>query len=371
MASKDLKMKIALVYDRVNKIGGAERILTALHEIWPEAPLYTAVYNKETASWADDFDVKTSFLQNFPFAKTHHEFFMPIAPLAFESFNFNDYDVVISITSAEAKGIITGPKTLHVCYCLTPTRYLWSSTWEYPIPFFLRPIMTKIRCWDYVAAQRPDVYLAISNCVAGRIKKYYRREAKVIYPPVDLEKWEVGREKWEVGDYFLVVSRLVPYKRIDIAIEAFNELKLPLKIIGIGTEEKKLKRMAKGNIEFLGQLTDKEVLSYYQKCKAVVFPQDEDFGLVPLEAQTCGKPVIAYKGGGALETIVEGSTGEFFYPQESGALKEKIRQFDALKYKKEFCIREAGKFDKIAFLKKFKEFVEEEWKNYLKNISMS
>lgn len=374
-------MKVALVYDRVNKIGGAERVLEVIHEIWPEAPLYTAVYNPQTALWAADFKVIPSFLQNFPFAKTRHEFYAPLMPLAFESFstrggpasgwNFDQYDVVISITSAEAKGIITKPKTLHLCYCLTPTRYLWSGTWDYSLPFFLRPLLGKMRFWDQVAASRPDCYLAISKTVAARIKKYYRRDAEVVYPPVDTRKWKMANGEWRIGDYFLIVSRLVTYKRVDIAIEAFNKLKLPLKIIGTGSELGRLRNIAGKNIEFLGQLTDRETLGYYQKCQALIFPGEEDFGLVPLEAAACGKPVIAYQKGGAQETIIEGKTGEFFSPQTPEALAEKIKNFKPERYQPTDCRTQAEKFDINIFKEKFKVFVEREWKNYLKNISIS
>ncbi|MDP3955199.1 MAG: glycosyltransferase [bacterium] len=361
-------MKVALVYDRVNKIGGAERVLTALHTIWPEAPLYTAVYNPETASWASDFKVMTSFLQSFPMAKRHPEVYLPLTPLAFESFDFSSFDVVISVTSAEAKGIITGVKTLHLCYCLTPTRYLWSGFWEYKIPLVAKPFLSRLRLWDQVASNRPDGYLAISKTVAARINKYYRKEAEVIYPPVDTEKFQITSTKSQTGDYFLIVSRLVPYKRIDLAIEAFNTLGLPLKIIGMGSEEGKLKRMVNKNIEFLGQLTDTQVLGYYQDCQAVIFPGVEDFGLVPLEAAACGAPTIAYGSGGALETIIAGKTGELFFPQTAGALIEKIKGFKRRNYQAGDCRNQAEKFKEEEFREKFSRVVEREWKIYTKNI---
>lgn len=355
-------MKVALIYDRVNKIGGAERILLALHQLWPEAPLYTAVYNRETAPWAKDFKVIPSFLQKFPFAKANHEFYPWITPLAFESFDFSEFNMVISITSAEAKGIITKPKTLHICYCLTPTRYLWSGGRDYPIPVLLKPVISKLRIWDQVAAQRPDIYLAISKTVAERIKKYYRREAEVIYPPVDTNLWQIQKVKTE--SYFLVVSRLVPYKRVDLVISAFNKLGWPLKIVGTGREEKKLKMMAKKNIQFLGQLTDRELLSYYQKCQALIFPQEEDFGLAALEAQSCGKPVIAYKKGGALETIIEGKTGEFFSEQKTECLIEKLKNFKPEKYSADDCRMNALRFDEKNFQKDFKRKVLETWEKW-------
>ena len=351
-------MKVALVYDRVNKIGGAERVLKALHEIWPEAPLYTAVYNPKTAPWAKEFKIIPSFLNKFPLAKKHHEFYPWLTPIAFESFDFGEFDLVISVISAEAKGIITKTKTKHLCYCLTPTRYLWSGYQEYfqnkGFRFLTKPIVNYLKQWDKIASQRPDDYFAISKNVQSRIKKYYKRDAEVIYPPVDVKKFQPA-VKNKAGDYFLIVSRLVPYKKNDIAIKAFNQLGWPLKIIGSGSESKKLKRMAKSNIEFLGQLTDQELLSYYQNCRALIFPQEEDFGLVPLEAQACGKAVIALAKGGALETIIEGKTGSLFYPQTSKALIKKLKEFRINGYKPEDCRKNAEKFSQELFKKRFKQ----------------
>jgi len=373
-------MRVALVYDRVNKIGGAERVLEALHEIFPDAPLYTAVYNPETAPWAKKFKVIPSFLQKFPLAKSRHEVFPYLMPMAFESFssrggpafggNFDEYDIVISVTSEAAKGILTKPQTFHLCYCLTPTRYLWSGYQEYfrtsVFKLFSSPLVAYLRHWDKIACERPDVYLAISEKVKKRIKKYYGRDSEILYPPVDLKKFQIPNSKSQTNSkfkiqnskYFLVVSRLVSYKRIDLVIEAFNQLGLPLKIIGKGIQEIMLKRMAKKNIQFLGQLTDEQLLSYYQNCQALIFPQEEDFGLVPLEAQACGKPVIAFGGGGALETIIEGKTGEFFSPQTSKALIKVVKNFKPEKYLPEDCRQQAEKFGKEIFKKKFKEFVE-------------
>jgi len=360
-------MKVALVYDRVNKIGGAERVLEALHEIFPDAPLYTAVYNPKTAPWAEKFNVIPSFLNKFPFAKRSHEIYPWLTPLAFESFDFSEFEVVISVTSEAAKGIITKPKTLHICYCLTPTRYLWSGYEDYfkneVFRFFTKPVVSYLRRWDKIAAQRPDVFVAISKNVQQRIKKYYGRDSEVIYPPVDIDKFPISNSQFPIGEYFLIVSRLVPYKKVNIAIQAFNKLGLPLKVVGTGREMGRLKRMAKKNIEFLGQLTDFQLLSYYQRCQAVVFPQEEDFGLVPLEAQACGKPVIAYRAGGALETVIERKTGEFFDKQTPENLEEIVKKFKPEKYKPEDCRQNALKFDIKIFKKK--------WKTYLKNISTS
>lgn len=364
-------MKVALVYDWVNKIGGAERVLQTLHEIWPDAPLYTAVYEKQRASWAKDFKIIPSFAQQLPLAKHFHELYPWLMPFIFESFDFSPYDVVISVTSAAAKGIVVKPNTLHICYCLTPPRYLYSHRDMYlnnlPLPGITKLLANKIFNylikWDQKACVRPDYYLAISREVQQRIKKYYNQQATVIYPPVDVNKFHLFKTESKLGisNYFLLVSRLVLYKRIDVAIEAFNELGWPLKIIGTGSEMRNLKHMAKSNIEFLGQLTDRELVRYYQNCWALIFPGEEDFGLTSLEAQALGKPVIAYGKGGVTETIIENITGMFFLPQTSNALKAKLLVFQNRKFKANDCRNNALKFTKDKFKNKFTNYVEGKW----------
>jgi glycosyltransferase involved in cell wall biosynthesis len=361
-------MKVALVYDRVNKIGGAERVLEALHEIFPEAPLFTAVYNPKTAPWAKVFKVIPSFMQKIPFAKNHHELFPWLTPLAFESFDFSGFDMVISVTSAEAKNILTKPNTFHLCYCLTPTRYLWGGSVEYKVPLILKPVVSCLRFFDEIASRRPDIYLAISKTVSKRINKYYRQKADVVYPGIDTRKWRITKKDKKKRDYYLVVSRLVAYKRINLVINAFNRLRKKVVIVGTGSEFTKLKEIANPKyVKFTGQLTDEELLNYYNNCIAVIFPQEEDFGLIPLEAQACGKPVIAYRGGGALETVIEGKTGEFFYPQTTEAFVEKIKGSGILKYKAQDCRKQAQKFDIEIFKKKFKKFVNLSLDEYRKN----
>ena len=358
-------MNIALVYDRVNKWGGAERVLLALHAIWPDAPLFTAVYDKKRASWANVFDVRPSFLQHIPFARTHHEWFAWATPMAFESFLFDAFDVVISVTSAEAKNIITKPGTLHICYCLTPTRYLWSSFNEYArASKLLRFAAPTLRRWDRIAGQRPDYYIAISQHVKVRIEKYYGRNVEaVIYPPVETERFQ---RKTEREDYFLVVSRLVPYKRIDILIEAFNSLGWPLVIIGDGTERRTLQRMAQSNIRFFHtHLTDEQLVGYYQRCRAFVFAGDEDFGIAAVEAQACGKPVIAYGSSGVAETVIDGKTGILFYEQTPQALMNALRQFTSWSYDPDDIRSHAVSFDTDSFQKIMKETVHALHKEYL------
>ncbi len=345
-------MKVALVYDRINKWGGAERVLLALHEIFPNAPLYTSVYNPELAPWAKVFTVKTSFLQNFPYASSHHEMLATLMPIAFESFSFHEYDLVISVTSEAAKGIVTQSHTKHICICLTPTRYLWSGYDTYfpnkLFKFLTRPIVQYLKKWDKIVAQRPDVYLAISTEVQKRIKKYYNRDSRILYPPITLsnhvpfqKKKRQIKNKQHAKQYFLVVSRLVPYKRIDIAVEACSLLQIPLKIVGSGSEERYLRSIAGPTVEFYNNLTDEELTTYYKECSAFLFPGIEDFGLTIIEAQQFGKPVIAYRGGGALETIIEGKTGEFFYPQTAlgltGALQKLLKKGILGDYSFSYC----------------------------------
>lgn len=360
-------MKVALVYDHVNKIGGAERILEALHKIYPKAPLYTLVYDSEKAPWADKFKIIPSFLQKIPLAKSFHEFFPVIPVFAFENLNFNKFDLVISITSAEAKGIITGPETLHICYCLTPTRYLWSHYRDYfPNKFISTisaPVIAVMRLWDMIASKRPDKYIAISKHISQRILKYYCRNSYIIYPPVDLKKFNPKNDD-KPGKYFLVVSRLVKYKHIEIAINACNKLKLPLKIIGSGLEKSNLLKIAGSTIDFVGNLTDSQLISYYQNCRALIFPQEEDLGITAVEAQACGKPVIAYSSGGATEIIKDHKSGEFFCPQTDEALMEKLKVFDDKKYKSESCRKQAELFEELKFKKHFSKFIKNTYDNY-------
>ncbi|MFC1711450.1 glycosyltransferase [Patescibacteria group bacterium] len=375
-------MKVALVYDRVNKFGGAERVLLALHKIWPQAPLFTAVYDSKGAAWASGFKVNPSFIQNLPFANKNHEFFPFLMPYAFEAFDFSDFDVVISVTSAEAKGIITNPNTLHLCYLLTPTRYLWSSFSHYiknprfgilnfAARFLMKPMLKSLQSWDVVAAKRPDYYISISETVNKRTLKYYQQKSDIIHPPVNTNFFQPlkSNTKNTKEAYFLAVSRLVSYKRLDIIIDAFNKLGLPLKIIGDGNERKILEKKAKANIEFLGQnLTDNELLRYYQNCACLVFSGTEDFGLVSLEAQACGKPVLGYKAGGIAETVVHGKTGFLFYPQTEKALVKAVKKFNLMTFSKLACRENALKFNEKEFIKKFKKYVEDKWDKHQKKL---
>jgi len=356
-------MKVAIVYDRTNKWGGAERVLIALHKMFPDAPLYTSVYDPKGAPWAKVFpEIKTSFLQKIPFLRNKHELLPYLMPLAFESFNFDGYDLVISVTSEAAKGIITRPGTRHVCYMLTPTRYLWSGYKDYFKNIFLRvlsyPVVSYLRSWDKVAAQRPDKIISISSVVKQRVKKYYNRESDVIFPPITLKTTTPNRKITKKGNYYLVVSRLVPYKKVDLAIKAFNKLKYPLIIIGKGSEEERLRDLSTSkSTKFAGHVSDKELSGYYSNCKALIFPQDEDFGLTAVEAQSFGKPVIAFRGGGALDMVIENKTGVFFTEQVWQSLHEAVERFEKLSFDSKIIVRNAGRFSEKVFRTKFLELL--------------
>ncbi|HWA51977.1 MAG TPA: glycosyltransferase [Patescibacteria group bacterium] len=347
-------MKIAVVYDRVNKFGGAERVLLALHEIFPKAPLYTSLYSPDGAKWAEIFpEIKTSFLNKIKFLRDKHEFLAPIMPFVFERFDFSEYDLVISVTSEFAKNV-TAKK--HICYCLTPTRYLWSHYEEYfgnqTVRELLKPLILFLKDKDLEAAKKPKEIIAISTEVQKRIKKYYKREARIIFPPVNIYKYNYKSK----SEYYLVVSRLVKYKKVDLVIEAFNEINKPLIIIGVGHEEKRLKKLAKKNIFFAGQVDDKELAKYYKNAKGFIFPQEEDFGITAVEAQSFGVPIIAYKKGGSLDTV-NNKTGIFFEKQTKEELIEAVRKFEKKKFNKRVIQRNSKRFSKKRFKQEFLQFV--------------
>lgn len=350
-------MRVALVYDRVNKWGGAERVLLALHQIFPEAPLYTSVFHQKKAAWAKVFpEVISSVINNFKFFRDKHEYLGLVTPILFESFDFKNFDLVISVSSEAAKGIITGPSTFHLNYCLTPTRYLWSGYDTYfanpLLKLVSQPVVSYLRNWDKIAAYRADKTIAISQTVRKRISKYYSIDSQVVYPPVNLNKF-VFSDEIKKENYFLVVSRLVKYKRVDLVIEAFNKLGWPLMVIGEGEEEHNLKRRARKNIIFAKKLTDVKLASYYQKAQALICPQIEDFGLVSLEAQASGTPVIAYVKGGLKETIINGKTGLLFYNQNSNSLIHALKDFSNKKFDRKLCLLNAKKYSQESFKTKF------------------
>lgn len=365
-------MRIALVHDYLVQYGGAERVLEVFGEIFPDAPIYTLVYDKNL--FKKKFGRKkiyTSFMQSLPFSKSHHRSFPILMPMAIESFDFSSFDVVLSDSNSYAKGIISGPSTLHICYCHTPMRYAWDDYYSYTENFSVAKLVRKaiplamnyLRLWDKISADRVDKFITNSNFVAKRIRKYYRQPAEVIYPPVSPEFFNKGK-KAKKEDYFLIVGRLIPYKRFDLVIGAFNILGLSLKIIGDGSESQRLKKAAKPNIEFLGWRTDEEIRDYYSKAKAFLFPQEEDFGIVALESLASGTPVIAYRGGGALEIVKENENGAFFNAQTVDSIVGAVRNFKSENFDSEKIKQSVKSFDKEIFKKKIKDFVEREWEEF-------
>lgn len=370
-------VKIALVHDYLVQYGGAERVLECFCELFPEAPIYTLVYDQKLMHGNfSGKDIRTSFLQRIPFSTTNHRIFPPLMPVAVESFDFSRYDVVLSDSSSFAKGIITSPETLHICYIHTPMRYAWDDCHKYTndfyFPGFIKKIvpffMNYIRIWDRISIDRVDKIIANSNFVATRIKKYYKKESLVIHPPLNTNSFHISDKR---GNYFLMVGRLINYKKYDIAIEAFNRLGLPLKISGRGPEMNRLKKMAGPNIEFLGRIPDKKLAKYYSQCRAFIFPQEEDFGIVAIEAMASGRPVIAYRGGDIPEHMTEGKTGIFIEEQTPEAIIEAVRNFRDEDYNPKHIRSQVLGFDREIFKRKIKEYVEEEYKRFKFPISNS
>lgn len=369
-------MKVALVHDFLNQYGGAERVLEAIHELYPDSAVYTSLYDPvKLPLRMRNWDIRPFRLPAFggPLAKLYTFFY----PILFENLDLSEYDLVISSSASFAKGVITRPGTLHVSYVHTPPRFLY----HYPTEtnrrrlWFLKPVLAPLdnllRVWDFNAAQRPDFLVTNSKETKQRVKKFYGREATVIYPPVSLEasyfrakQGNIMQER-DKEPYFLIVSRLALYKRIDLAVEACVRLGLPLKIVGTGREESRLKRLAmlksKGRkvVEFLGFVGDRELAELYRSCRAFIFPGMEDFGITPIEAMSFGKPVIALGQGGALETVIEGKTGKFFDQETPESLMNALQSFDPKDYKPKDCVAQAKKFSKERFQKELREFVAE------------
>jgi glycosyltransferase involved in cell wall biosynthesis len=356
-------VQVALVHDYLNQMGGAEKVLLALHDIFPQAPIYTSVY-----AWGQvdrrfrDMDIRTSFMQRLPLVKAHPQPFLPLYPLAFEQLDLRAYDLVISDSSAFAKGVLTRPEALHICYCHTPMRWAWNYQ-DYVQQehlgalsrLALAPTVMLLRQWDYVSAARVDYFVANSPTVAHRIAKYYRRESVYIPPPVETSRFAISPCREE---YFLILSRLVPYKRIDLAISAFNKLKLPLHIIGTGRDEPRLRRLAGPSIHFKGHQSSEEISAQMAACRALIFPGEEDFGITPVEAEAAGRPVIAYGAGGALTSVVPGKTGLFFTPQTAEALADVVSGFKDDDFDPLTIRRHALVFDTKEFTRRFSQFVE-------------
>jgi glycosyltransferase involved in cell wall biosynthesis len=355
---------VALVHDYLNQYGGAERVLLALHRLFPAAPVFTSIYDRERMPAAfRALDIRTSFMQRLPGVLRRHQLYLPCYPLAFEGFDLTGYDLVVSSSSAWAKGVITPPATPHICYCHAPMRFAWSyhayverERIGGPARRLLPLVMVALRLWDVAATARVDRFVANSRAVAARIAKYYRREATVIHPPVETGRFFIAPE---VDDYYLIVQRLVPYKRLDLVIEAFNALRLPLKIVGGGRARADLERMAGPTIEFAGRLSDEELGRAYARCRAYIVPGEEDFAIAPVEAQAAGRPVVAFGAGGALETVVEGQTGVFFRQPTAAALAAAVRGLQAMPVRPELIRAHALTFDTAVFERRMRALIDE------------
>jgi glycosyltransferase involved in cell wall biosynthesis len=360
------QLKVALVHDYLNQYGGAERVLEELHTLFPSAPVYTSMYWPEKMSATiRGLDVRTSFMQRLPMVTRNHQPFLLLYPLAFESFDLSEFDVVISNSSAFCKGVVTPPGTLHICYCLTPMRWVWNyhayvdrERLGFMARMVLPAAITQLRAWDIATAQNVDRFLAISRTVSSRVRKYYRRDSTVIYPPVNCDAFELqGGARAE--DYYLIVARLMPYKRIDLAIDAFTRLGIKLKIVGSGRNLSELRARAGRNIEFVGRVSDAELKQLYAGCRGLLFPGEEDFGIAPLEANASGRPVIAYAAGGALDTVIDGHTGVLFERQEVDCLIDAVRRAEGMAWEPAELREHARKFDREVFREQLLAFVGE------------
>ncbi len=366
--------KIAIVCDWLTTQGGAEKVILSLHRLFPDAPIFTSIYNPDKVKGFENATIYTSGIQHLPFAKKKHQLYLQLMPRAFEKFNLNEFDIVISSSHSCAKGVITKPQTLHVSYCHSPMRYAWENSINYVKQYKINPLVKaaapwllhKIRLWDRLSADRVDYFIANSHYIQRRIHKYYRRPSTVIHPFIDTKQFTSGGPR---EDFYLAVGRLTPYKKFDLLVETFNQTGLPLKIVGTGISENDLRQQAKSNIQFLGFVPDEELQKLYSTAKALVFPQLEDFGIIPLEAMASGCPVIAYADGGALETVIDGKTGVYFHEQTPEALKKAIRKRATIDFDHQKIEDHAKTFSEEQFQKEITKFIEKKWKDWQKQMT--
>ncbi|NQU42113.1 glycosyltransferase [bacterium] len=369
-------MKIAIAYDYLTQMGGGERVIKALHDIFPDAPIYTVVFDPKTMS--DEFkrmDIRTSFVDRLPFSHRFFEWYIPLYGFAMEQFDFREYDVVLSVSTMVAKGINTGPRTCHLSLCFTPMRWAWDLYHNYLEELRGRWMMRQgfrlfthyYRIWDVASASRVNYFIGGSQVAARRILKHYGRESDVLHPPIDVNAFHPTGKPPE--DFYLVVSRLVLAKRIDLAVKAFARSGKPLIVIGRGERLPHLKKIATPNITFLGYQPDEVVNDYYSRCKALIFPGEEDFGLTPVEAQASGRPVIAYAAGGALETIRDGETGVFFHDQTPEALKQAVERFETLSFDSKVIRENSLRFSQERFAEAIRRYIHRKCREYRQTYS--
>lgn len=356
--------RIALIHDWLNQLGGAENVLEVLVRMFPAAPVFTSMYAADRMpSQYRTWDIRTTFMQRLPGVTTHHQAYMPIYPLAFSRVNLRGYDLILSNKSGFCHGVPVPPGATHICYCLTPTRFLWQyaayrqrEALGPAITLALRPLVALLKRWDYAAAQRVHHFIAISTEIQARIRRFYNRESEIIYPPVDISRFRPSGEP--PGDYFLAGGRLIPYKRTDLAVRACSELGLRLLVYGDGRDRAALEQLAGPTVTFLGRVAWDELAQLYAGARAFIFPGLEDFGIAPLEAQAAGRPVIAFGGGGALDTVLPGRTGEFFAEQTAESLMAALARFDPAAYDPAACRANAERFRTERFESELRAFIE-------------
>ena len=363
--------KVAIVTDWMSSFGGETRVLLAMHEMFPEAPIFTTVYNPTAVPQFKNATVITSFLDKIPFARKKHQLFLGLMPLAFESFDLSEYDIVLSSSHACSKGIITKVDTLHLCYCHTPMRYAWDDCHRYiresaPMKVLGGRIIASlwlhsIRLWDRLAADRVDSFIANSKYIKRRIEKYYQRDSKVIYPPIQTSNFQISSEE---KTYYLAGGRLVQNKKFDLIVEAFNDLGYPLKIFGRGPQMEELQIRAKDNIEFLGFVSDEETAKLYANAKAYIVPQLEDFGITTVEALSAGTPVIGLRDGGTAEIVTDGVTGVLMDEQTSPCLIQMVKKFEGMNFDSNVIRQAALKYDVARFKRELATFIQEEYEKW-------
>jgi glycosyltransferase involved in cell wall biosynthesis len=354
-------MKIALVHEYLTNMAGSEQVLLALHELFPDAPIYTAIYNSERCQAFNKADIRTSFINKLPFAKTRYQVYIPLLPLAVEGYDLSDYDLVISDSHIAAKGVITKPESVHVCYCHTPIRYAWSADVDpRSSGSWLRRLASHyLRIWDTFAAKRVDYWIANSSYIAKRIEKYYRTQATVIHPPAAIEAIPFN-PKLETEDYYIYFGRLIDYKYPDLVVKAFNQLGKRLIILGRGPMLEELQKIAGPTIEFITDyLSYEEIGELFGKAAAMIYPAEEDFGINMVEMMAAGRPVIAYGAGGALDIVKPGKTGELFTEQSVDAIINAVATFDPLRYDKKVIRSAAESFSKDHFKRMIVQYLEQ------------